>query len=520
MQGLIALTLGAALSALVIGAMIGIAPKVGLVDHPGEHKQHEHVTPFVGGFGVLAALLVAVGTLWVIYPGQRTAWLSLVFCGVVMFGVGLADDRWKLSARIRLVIQAGLALVMVFGGGVVLADIGDAFFVGALTMGFAAAVPFTVFGTVGCINALNMVDGIDGLSGTIAAGTLALIALVAGVGGEGATHLLAMSLLGGVLGFLWFNLRFGNQHRARVFMGDNGSMTLGLLLCWLLITITQGEQALVPPIVALWIFALPLIDTLSVMSRRIWLGKSPFSPDRNHLHHLLQRAGFRVENIVTLMGTAHLLLGATGIVGAWTGVPDGVLALGWLGVLLGYMRLTARPWRFVPALRGAHRRLGLTPSRNLGVFFGNCTLEHVEQINALVAPQLDDNTIFRTRLYQHGAASIQPGTRYAVVQIIIDDEAAPLSHQELYMRLIRRAVRPLDGVYVRNYVHRDPHNDHRTIVVPVEQERRMGERRRVDCALVEESFTYVRDGRIIEQRINHPMKRHHGNLDAAPIATL
>ena len=121
MQGLIALTLGAALSALVIGAMIGIAPKVGLVDHPGEHKQHEHVTPFVGGFGVLAALLVAVGTLWVIYPGQRTAWLSLVFCGVVMFGVGLADDRWKLSARIRLVIQAGLALVMVFGGGVVLA---------------------------------------------------------------------------------------------------------------------------------------------------------------------------------------------------------------------------------------------------------------------------------------------------------------------------------------------------------------------------------------------------------------
>ncbi|MCB1134529.1 MAG: undecaprenyl/decaprenyl-phosphate alpha-N-acetylglucosaminyl 1-phosphate transferase, partial [Verrucomicrobiae bacterium] len=201
----------------------------------------------------------------------------------------------------RLVIQAGLALLMVYGGGVVLADVGDAFFVGALTMGFAAAVPFTVFGTVGCINAFNMVDGIDGLSGTIAAATLALIALVAGVGGDGATFLLALALLGGVLGFLWFNLRFGNQHRARVFMGDNGSMTLGLLLCWLLITITQGPNALVPPIVALWIFALPLVDTLSVMFRRMWMGKSPFSPDRNHLHHLLQRAGFRVENTVGIM---------------------------------------------------------------------------------------------------------------------------------------------------------------------------------------------------------------------------
>ena len=202
MQGLIALLAGAGLSVLVIRAMIAIAPRVGLIDHPGEHKQHEHVTPFVGGFGVLAALLVAVALLILAYPDKLVAWLSLLVCGVVMFGVGLADDRWKLSARIRLVIQAGLALLMVYGGGVVLADVGDAFFVGALTMGFAAAVPFTVFGTVGCINALNMVDGIDGLSGTIAAATLALIALVAGVGGDGATFLLALALLGGVLGFL------------------------------------------------------------------------------------------------------------------------------------------------------------------------------------------------------------------------------------------------------------------------------------------------------------------------------
>lgn len=520
MQGLIALALGAALSALVIRAMIGVAPRVGLVDHPGEHKQHEHVTPFVGGFGVLAALLGAVGMLLWHDPAHATAWFSLAFCGVVMFAVGLADDRWKLSARIRLVIQAGLALIMVYGGGVVLADIGDAFFTGAITMGFAAAVPFTVFGTVGCINALNMVDGIDGLSGTIAAGTLALIALVSGLGGEGGTHLIAMGLLGGVIGFLWFNLRFGKQHRARVFMGDNGSMTLGLLLCWLLITITQGEHALVPPIVALWIFALPLIDTLSVMFRRIWLGKSPFSPDRNHLHHLLQRAGFRVENTVTLMGIAHLVLGTTGIVGAWMGVHEGVLALGWLGVLIAYMRLTARPWRFVPILRGLHHMLGLTPARNIGVFFGNCTLEHVEQINALVAPQLDNHTIFRTRIYQRGVASGRPGTRYAVVQIIIDDETAPLRHQDLYMRLIRRAVRPIEGVYVRGYVHRDKLNDPRVNAVPIANDQRTRERRSDDCALIEESFTYVRDGRIVEQQINHPLKQRRPTLDPAPQSPL
>lgn len=504
MQGLIALLAGAGLSALVIRAMIAIAPRVGLVDLPGEHKQHEHVTPFVGGFGVLAALLVAVALLILEYPDRLVAWLSLLVCGVVMFGVGLADDRWKLSARIRLVIQAGLALLMVYGGGVVLADVGDAFFVGALTMGFAAAVPFTVFGTVGCINALNMVDGIDGLSGTIAAGTLALIALVAGLGGDGATFLLALALLGGVLGFLWFNLRFGDQHRARVFMGDNGSMMLGLLLCWLLITITQGPNALVPPIVALWIFALPLVDTLSVMFRRIWLGKSPFSPDRNHLHHLLQRAGFRVENTVGIMGTLHVLLGATGIAGARAGVPEGVLAMGWLAVFLIYFRFTVRPWRFVPWLRGFHRAFGLTPARNLGVFLGNCTLEHVEQINALVAPQLHENTVFRTRLYQRKGAAGPVGARYAVVQITIDDEVAPLRHQDLYMRLIRRAARPLDNIYVRSYVHRDPHNERRVSPRDVAHDRRAAERRVADCMLVEESFTYVRDGRIVDQQINHP----------------
>ncbi|GAB1458693.1 hypothetical protein MASR2M50_04670 [Thauera sp.] len=516
MQGLIALLAGASLSALVIRAMIAIAPRVGLVDLPGEHKQHEHVTPFVGGFGVLAALLVAVALLILEYPDRLVAWLSLLVCGVVMFGVGLADDRWKLSARIRLVIQAGLALLMVYGGGVVLADVGDAFFVGALTMGFAAAVPFTVFGTVGCINALNMVDGIDGLSGTIAAGTLALIALVAGLGGDGATFLLALCLLGGVLGFLWFNLRFGDQLRARVFMGDNGSMTLGLLLCWLLITITQGPNALVPPIVALWIFALPLVDTLSVMFRRMWMGKSPFSPDRNHLHHLLQRAGFRVENTVGIMGTLHFALGATGIAGAWLGVPEGVLAIGWLVVFLAYFRLTARPWRFVPMLRGFHRAFGLTPARNLGVFMGNCTLEHVEQINALVAPQLDENTVFRTRLYQRNGTAGPAGARYAVVQIIIDDEVAPLRHQDLYMRLIRRAARPLKSIYVRSYVHRDPHNERRASPRDVAHDRRSTERRIADCVLVEESFTYVRNGRIVDQQINHP-KTRTSNASAAPI---
>jgi len=520
MEGLIVLTLAAALSAVVIRLMIALAPRVGLVDLPGEHKQHEHVTPFVGGFGVVAALLVAVGALFVFYPDQGTAWLSLLVCSVVMFLVGLADDRWKLSFRIRLVVQAALAFVMVYGGGVALDNLGDLVFVGDISLG-TLAVPFTVFATIGGINAQNMVDGIDGLAGTIATGTLVLVAVITGISGSGATHVLAMATLGGVLGFLWFNLRHGRQHRARTFMGDNGSMMLGFIVVWLLITITQdtgvdqGQGALISPVAALWLFAIPLVDTLSVMLRRVWMGQSPFTPDRNHLHHLLLRAGFRVEDVVTTIGLLHFGLGNVGMVALQWGASEGVMFIAFLFVFAAYLIITARPWRFVPALRAIHSRLGFTPAGNCGVFFGNCKIEHVEQINALVAPQLSEKTAFRTRLYQQTQADGSPGLRYAVVEIMLDDEAAPLTNQMDYLRLIRKALHPHSGVFIRSYVHRDPFNDRRASPLSGDErfEKRRRDRRKQQRVLLEESFTYVDHGRILDQDVN--LKTAHDQAESS-----
>ncbi|MCV2216239.1 MraY family glycosyltransferase [Thauera sp. Sel9] len=502
MHGLIVLPLAILVSAIVIRAMIALAPRAGLIDHPGEHKQHEHVTPFIGGFGIMAALLLAVVMLISLYPAQTTAWISLLICGGTMFLVGLVDDRWKLGFRIRLVVQAVLALVMVYGGAISLTSLGNMVFTGNVALG-ALAVPFTVFATIGGINALNMVDGIDGLVGTIAGVTLLLIALMTGFGGDGPMHLLSMALLGGVGGFLWFNMRHGRQHRARTFMGDNGSMTLGLLIVWLLISLTQGENALISPVAALWLFAIPLIDTLSVMVRRVLMGQSPFTPDRYHLHHLLQRAGFRVEDVVTSIGLLHLVLGGIGVSGLLWGVPESVMFMAFLFLFAAYVAVTARPWRFVPALRSIHRYLHLTPAANCGVFFGNCALEHVEQINELIAPQLRDNTAFRTRLYQRMEADGSPSMRYAVVEIMLDDETAPLTHQIEYLRLIRKALHPYNGVYIRSYVHRDPFNDRRINQDEPAVEMRARSRRQRKRELLEESFTYVDHGRILDQDVKH-----------------
>ncbi len=526
MEGLIVLILAGVASAIVIRVMIALAPHVGLVDHPGEHKQHEHVTPFVGGFGVVAALLVAVTALFIHHPEQGVAWLSLLVCSVVMFLVGLADDRWKLSFRIRLVVQAALAFLMVYGGGVSLTSLGNLVFTGDISLG-TLAVPFTVFATIGGINAQNMVDGIDGLAGTIAGGTLLLVALITGLAGSGATHVLAMAVMGGVAGFLWFNLRHRKQARARTFMGDNGSMMLGFVVVWLLITLTQdtgqdqGQGALISPVAALWLFAIPLVDTLSVMLRRVWMGESPFTPDRNHLHHLLQRAGFRVEDVVTTIGMLHFLLGGLGVTALLWGASEGVMFIAFLLVFAAYLTLTARPWRFVPALRGIHRYLRLTPAGNCGVFFGDCTLEHVGQINAVVAPQLRENTAFRTRLYEQVRQDGQPGLRYAVVEIMLDDEAAPLTHQVEYLRLIRKAMHPHNGVYIRSYVHRDPLNDRRLKQAEGKQakrwpgqldsvlEMRTRDRRNQRRILLEESFTYVERGRILDQDIHQESANDH-----------
>jgi len=302
-------------SGIAIRIAMPLAHRFGVVDRPGGHKLHDRVTPFVGGVGVFAALLATLSLVhgFATSPGS-VQWLVIGLAGLVMFVTGLLDDIFHLSFRLRFVVQACVALMMVFWGGVALDDLGELAFGAPLELGFLA-IPFTLFATIGVINALNMIDGIDGLSGSVSLVTLFLLAVVAFTGGASDYALLALGLLGGVAGFLFFNLRFLSQRRARVFLGDNGSMLLGFLFAWLLIALSQGPGRVITPVTALWLLSIPLMDTLGVMLRRIWLGKSPFRPDRHHLHHLFIRAGFRVQDIVYAIALIQLTLGAIGILG-------------------------------------------------------------------------------------------------------------------------------------------------------------------------------------------------------------
>ena len=452
---------GALASVVAIGVLVRLAPALGLLDQPSERKMHARSTPFVGGAGLLAALFVGLVFAAHLFPEIRSHWFWLAAGSVILFTVGLIDDIRRLCFRLRLVVQTAVALLMTLGAGVVLHDLGPLWFGTTLALGMLA-VPFTVFATIGIINSLNMTDGMDGLAGSLSIITLGLLAMLSLLYG-GNPHLpLILALLGGLAGFLFFNLRHPWQDYARAFLGDNGSMLLGLLLAWLAISATQGEQAILSPVGALWLFALPVMDTASVILRRLWLGESPFLADRNHLHHFMERAGFRVQSVVAVVATLHLLLAGAGLALLAAGVPEWVMLAAFLGVLGVYAYLTLHPWRAVPALRRLHVKMEFVPNAVSGIYIGHAGAENPERLRELIAGVLDEGRFFRLRVFEWAESSPHSGTRYALIEIPWKHELrAPMEAAELSRRITRAATKTGLRVRARPLVLRNAHHDRR-----------------------------------------------------------
>jgi UDP-GlcNAc:undecaprenyl-phosphate GlcNAc-1-phosphate transferase len=244
-----------------------------------------------------------------------------LFAGIMLLVlVGVLDDLRELSPEQRLWAQILAALLMVGGGGIVLDDLGHLLASEWLLSLGVLAWPITVFATVGVINAMNMSDGLDGLAASFALITLGSLSLFAWRGEDYGILSLLLMLVLVVLPFLTVNLRSNGS--AQVFMGDAGSMFLGFSLAWLLIQASQGEGRLMAPVTALWIFALPLLDTITLLIRRSIMGRSPFLGDREHLHHLLLLAGFTERQTLLLMVALATAAAAFGVAGERLNVPE------------------------------------------------------------------------------------------------------------------------------------------------------------------------------------------------------
>jgi UDP-GlcNAc:undecaprenyl-phosphate GlcNAc-1-phosphate transferase len=275
------------------------AESIGLVDRPSQRKQHVGNIPLIGGLAAFFGVLVSA-----YFDGQFHSFTNILLAtAAVLALIGALDDRVDLSVRSRLLVQTGAVLTMVICTGVYVHTLGHLFGY-ELELG-VLGIPLTLVAVIGLLNAFNMMDGIDGL-----AGMLALVSIGAIVLFQGLSHwpsvVVLLLLASALLPHLAANLGLvGNK----IFLGDAGSMVVGYLLAWTLIHLSQGRQPQLSTVDVLWCVALPIMDTLAVMARRMREGKSPFKPDRGHIHHVLLDAGLSPRTaLVALVGLAVMLV--------------------------------------------------------------------------------------------------------------------------------------------------------------------------------------------------------------------
>lgn len=312
-----------------------VAVRVGLVDLPGGRKTHINATPLVGGLGIfLGVLFVSVIT-----PGVLSHYNSLLSLSALILFIGLVDDAKELAVGIRMTGHALVALAMAVVANIQLTSLGWIIPGVEVDLG-VLAIPITVFATVGVINAINMSDGIDGLSGGLVIVTLGFIGFLSFRDGYVEQASFLTVIICSILAFLTLNFRRPWNRKALVYLGDAGSTMLGFMLAWILISSTQGEQQIFPPVYALWFLALPLFDTINLLIKRPMRGQSPFRPGSDHLHHALLRRGFSVEQVVLLLVGLAAALGGIGLLGLSANANETFMFALFLGVFALYFTVS------------------------------------------------------------------------------------------------------------------------------------------------------------------------------------
>ena len=335
---------------LLLRLLSRLAIRVGLVDYPGRRKRHRGAIPLIGGPAIFAGL--AFGALLIVdtlYP-YRALFAALA----VLLIAGLLDDLRDLSPRQKFIVQLLAGLLTVYWGHTSVLSLGNLLGNSAISTSYWA-VPFTLVALLGLINAINMSDGADGLASGLSLIALLFLAVSALLVGRPVSAQLLLTAVAVVLAFWAMNMRFPWQPHARMFLGDSGSMLLGMLLTWFSIEVARGRVGLYP-ISAVWFLALPLIDMAVVILRRLGRGHSPFRAGRDHFHHMLIAAGFPPGTAVLLILAIALAMASVGFFAWRARVPEYWLFYGFIGLLAFSYALSWQWLRIVRGLRRGRRR--------------------------------------------------------------------------------------------------------------------------------------------------------------------
>ena len=322
---------------------------MGLVDRPSGRKQQLRPVALIGGIAIVVSFFLAT----LLMPISLTEYRVLYFCIVLLFVTGIVDDLRELPPAAKFVMQLIVALALVFLDEQLVRFVGDILDQSGPNeyepLGLdILAIPLTVFAMLGVINAFNLIDGLDGLCGGI---TLIALAALMGLAFHHGGAVTEFKLLGIVLvtvaAFLIFNLSIVGATR-QVYLGDAGSMVIGLILVYFLINLSQRGIPVVEsgvPIIksnsAPWLIALPLMDTVNVMLHRLRSGRSPLKPDRTHIHHLLLDVGIHRYAVLAILLGLQLFCTAIGVLGTHLSWPDWVL---FWSMFPGYIGFALTTW--------------------------------------------------------------------------------------------------------------------------------------------------------------------------------
>jgi UDP-GlcNAc:undecaprenyl-phosphate/decaprenyl-phosphate GlcNAc-1-phosphate transferase len=284
---ILALGLGFIITIVILPPILKVAREKHLFDPPCARKLHTRLIPPLGGIAIFIAFILS--TIFSSYGTDFYPLRYLIASLLLLFFIGLKDDLITVSARKKFVVQVIAALVIILLGKGQLTNLHGVFGIYAIPP--VVGIPLTLFVIVSIVNAFNLIDGIDGL----ASGLAIVASFVFGswffVAGYLQQSIVAFALAGSLCAFFLYNV-FGNTNK--IFMGDTGSLVVGMILAVLVIRFNEfnvGNPAPyavnASPAVSFAIVMLPLIDMLRVMTIRILSGKSPFYPDKNHIHHRL-----------------------------------------------------------------------------------------------------------------------------------------------------------------------------------------------------------------------------------------
>ncbi|MEO6819493.1 MAG: MraY family glycosyltransferase [Ginsengibacter sp.] len=287
-----------------IPAIIEVAESKNLYDEPEGRKVHKTVIPTLGGLGIFAGFIIA--TLMGVNPSMSGILQYILAAGMILFFIGIKDDILVISASKKFIGQLLAAIIIIKFADINITNMYG--FLGVYELSPTVSVLLSVFTIVVIINSFNLIDGVDGLAGSLSLLTSLIFGFYFWKTGQDLYAVMAFSLTGSLIAFLIFNF-----NPARIFMGDTGSLLIGLLNSIFVIkfiSLASDPQSAMPlqsaPAIGFAILIVPLFDTLRVFTMRILKRRSPFSPDKNHIHHFLLDLGFGHRAIVFLCVAANI----------------------------------------------------------------------------------------------------------------------------------------------------------------------------------------------------------------------